>query len=687
MAETGPGGEEPRPDPVTERAARAYLEARIRELEGRKAALEASRDLHRERADAYRARVELLSGRIGSMSRVARAWFVARNSLRSPARLARLPLELVRIVRGGVPSLAEPGPPAEESPETLELAAAQARRATVLAAVQGRVEERAEARPLAALRVALIADDPLRDALGAECRVIALAPDRWREQLEAEAPELLLVESAERGNGGAWQHRIGWQAHPLSIGLADLRALLAGCEEQGIPTVFWDTKGRHAWERHRPAAVRFGQFFSVDADVAELAGRLPERRFAAAGVLLPAAQPRLHHPIRGLDGSAGNADPRLAYLGVFDRRLPLARREALEWLLDAAAVHGLVIHDPEAASAPGPFGFPDRFAGRLGPRPHEAEVPEILRRHPLFLLGGHDPDSAGDLPERLPALLAAGRSIVATPGRAIEAFAGALVREVADPEAARLVLEELLGSEEARRRIRLAAVPAIAEAHTIRHRLERICRSLGIALDARAASTAVLVLDDPSEAERARLVESIAGQARRPQEVVIGSLDPDGPGAELAAALAGRLRGIPVRLVAQDDRPAGERIRRLAAVASSDRVAVFGACHRYGPGHLAGLGAIADGPGLDVAGICRYTTLDGRLIDGPEDLLATAVHPDAALARRELVLERGWPDDPAAALARFGEWSASGVRIVAVAADAFVADPRLALPLRAGAAA
>jgi hypothetical protein len=713
MADGGPRQPEARLDPITERAARSYLEGRIRELEAQVAALEASRDLHRGRADAYRFRVELAHARMASMSRVARMWLLVRTSLLHPRKLVRMPLELARIaLRWAPPESVEPLPWAtEESVDRLETVAAEERRGRVISTVRDRFVAATAPRPVESLRVALVADDPLRAAVDGECRVIALTPDRWRDQLDAERPDLLLVESARRGIGGAWQHRIGWEAHPLAIGLDDLRALLEDCAERGVPTCFWDMAGSRSWDRYRPAALLFDQLFSVDPAVLERAGRLAARRFAGLDVLAPAAQPRIHHPIRGLDeqgsvdgegtsdgrrsadgrrspGERGSPDDRPAYLGTVDPRLPLARREALEGLLDAARPFGLAIHDPEAGSAPGSFALPERFREHLARRPSEADVPALLRRQPLFLLAGHDPDAIGDLPGRLPALLAAGRTVLATPSRAIEAFAGAAVRQVDGPDEAAAAIAELLGSAQARRRIRLEVVPRIVAEHSIRLRLATIARSVGLAVDARPAGIGLLVLADEREGDRSLgLVEAVVGQSRPPDEIVIGSQDADSHGRELALSLGRSLDGVPVRIVAQDEGPSGERIRRLAAVASSEWLAIVDDRHRYGPGHLAGLAAICGGPPADLVGVARHATLDGRIVEGPEDSVARAVHPGAALVRRQILLERGWPDGPSDAVARFGEWAASGARIVAVASDDFVADPSLALRVSEGAAA
>jgi hypothetical protein len=56
----------------------------------------------------------------------------------------------------------------------------------------------------------------------------------------------------------------------------------------------------------------------------------------------------------------------------------------------------------------------------------------------------------------------------------------------------------------------------------------------------------------------------------------------------------------------------------------------------------------------------------GRPIDpGVSDQPAAAVDPFAALARRALILERGWPDDLDASRSQMARWAREGVVVLA----------------------
>ena len=69
------------------------------------------------------------------------------------------------------------------------------------------------------------------------------------------------------------------------------------------------------------------------------------------------------------------------------------------------------------------------------------------------------------------------------------------------------------------------------------------------------------------------------------------------------------------------------------------------------------------------------TDLEHRYVD--------SVHPHSAIARRSLVVSRGWPDRMPGAGDAMRDWSRQGVRIFSGSATNFRADPALGLPRRA----
>jgi hypothetical protein len=653
---------------VTEETGQRYLRERLRDLEASNDTLSDQADELRDQLIILRERVQRANQRILSMGRLVRVWIVIRAAIRRPWKLLQLPADISAALnqRPGSAAVDEDD---QETPEAwADRAARQAAERREAAARSIHRRAGADAGPAARrLRIALIADAELTADLAPDCELLPIDPDHWREQLETQRPDLLVVESAWHGNDGAWQYRVAWYAHPQAIALTDLRALVEWCVQRDIPTVFWDTAGPAHFDRFRWAAQLFDQIFTVDEDSIERFEALPQRRAASVDLLLSAAQPRRHHPLGGEE-----AEGRPAYAGAYPRDAALAQREGLEALLDAGREHDLVIYDRSLGSDPGLDGLPTRFQPHLAGWLPSDRLAAAYRRHPVFLVADTSPRSGSALPARAFAVLASGTPVLITPSRAGERLFGDLIAQAGERTAA-AELERLISDTRQRRRVRSEALPLIGRRHTYAHRLAQIATAVGqpsLAPPTGAAVTLLVLHDD--EGRRQRLVETIVGQRRRPDEIVVGSADWERVGRPLQEQLAAGLPEVAVRLVEQGpDEPPGARFRRLAAAAANPWMALLDSGHGYGEAHLDGLAACIGFDLADVIGSAGSIaqTDPGSALEYAE---VPAVHPHAALVRRTLLLERGWPDDARAAAAMMTAWRADGVRVFAAGADAFI---------------
>ncbi|HEY5496221.1 MAG TPA: glycosyltransferase [Candidatus Limnocylindrales bacterium] len=671
---------------LTARTEREYLENRVVELE-------AETDELRRGLDGLAARVHFLRGELDRLGRVVRVGAAVRGAIRQPARLPGLPGELRRLVRG-VPIPTDP-PLAERRRTLAELAAAH--RARVVEQVGRRQGAAPTPRPLASLRVGLVADEALALQLAAVCEIVPLRPNDWREALAVRPPDILLVESAWWATAGAWQYRIAWHPHPRAMALDELTALVDGFAAAGVPTAFWMTAGPGDVDRFAPASRLFDHLFVVDAASADRLAADPERRWATCAVLPPGVEPRRHHP----DGLPVDRCP--AFVGSFARALPLARREALEALLDAAMPFGLQIHDTEAGSDPERFEFPGRFARALAGRPHPGAVADVYRRHAVVLVPSPAPGSPSAVAPRLLEALASGTPVVTTVSAAATALAGDLATASDDPDELRAAIAVALDGEDARRRVR-ASGPGLAHRHDIRRRLAMIVATAGIpVVDGATGVAALLLCDGPGPEGPASIAAWLATGGAGLSEVVVGTTDWAGSGSELRAELSARLPSVPVRLVEQvAGTPAADRIRRLAAMADSTHVAILGPLGLSGPDVPDALSPDAPGAGqagAPDAGVDLATLLAGLLwcVEGsgadvvaPPAAGAEAAHLATpavltwpAIASRALVLERGWPDAPDAETT-FQGWASAGVRFHAADPFALAGLARARPPTESG---
>lgn len=330
-------------------------------------------------------------------------------------------------------------------------------------------------KPGAPLRVASVLDEVSEAGFGPDCELIPLSLEDWHRQLDEQGADLLLVESAWNGSGGEWQHRIAQYPRQDLAGLPALRALVDGCRERGIPTVFWNKEDPVHFERFAEAASLFDHVFTTDERCLERYRDLPGERTVAA---LPfAAQPRIHNPIAAVPERSDAP----CFAGAWYRDRHPDRRRALEALLDAARPHGLVIYDRCFGLDRDAVRFPERFQPYiLGGLPYD-RILDVYKSHRVFLNANSVFDSPTMCSRRVFELAACGTAILSTPSAALGRFFGeGVIAEAAEQEVATEALERLLGDPGERSRRVRAARRAVFARHTYAHRLGTIAEVAGV---------------------------------------------------------------------------------------------------------------------------------------------------------------------------------------------------------------
>jgi Glycosyl transferases group 1 len=511
------------------------------------------------------------------------------------------------------------------------------------------------------MRIAAILDEASEACLAPECRLdTGFGRDDWREQLEAEPPHLLLVESAWAGNGGGWAGAIAPHPDSPQAGLPALRELLAWCRERGIPSAFWATQEPLGFERFAAAGALCDHVFTVDSDHIAAYRELPGIAVGAVSALPFAAQPRLHNPAAATEERQQTP----AFASGYDSNWPDERRRELEDLLDAARPLGLAIYERRADAVATGEGFPARFLPHIAGRLSYTETVDTYKRHRLFLSAGPSATSPSALSRQVFELLACGTPVLSTPSAASEEILGDLVPLAASRAEAGEQIERLLGDEGERLRLAEGGRRHVLAAHTYRDRLAELVATMGFDVPAGAGEeTAALVLADAAEEVR-EAVDSLLEQSLAPNEVLTGLGGGAGAGAGRDLdRLAERFPGTRIRSLSQGkSTPRPERLRELARLAAAPWVAPIAPARRYDPQHLRDLVACTRFAEAQVIGFSPAASDSPSATQGAgQHRYADAVPPDAALAARELVAARGWPDDEA----EMRHWFKAGIRIYA----------------------
>lgn len=140
------------------------------------------------------------------------------------------------------------------------------------------------------LRLACISEERLFQGLRFEGELLPLTPQNWKWIIDYGKPDMLLMESIWSTATGHW-HMGQCQASPHGRTLLEM---VERARTLSIPTVFWMTKGHEYHEIFKDFSRHFDYVFCADPRAAELL----RAEGVAAEVLLPCVQPALYNPFR-----------------------------------------------------------------------------------------------------------------------------------------------------------------------------------------------------------------------------------------------------------------------------------------------------------------------------------------------------------------------------------------------------
>ena len=437
-----------------------------------------------------------------------------------------------------------------------------------------------------ALRVAVVLDDFSRLALRYEWQQVEVTPGDWRRRLETEPVDLLFVESAWAGNGGAWRYHLTGPDGPRRAFVE----LVAWCREQGIATVFWNKEDPVHHEDFLEAARLFDHVWTTD--VATVDRYREELGHDRVGVLPFGAQSAIHNPVRP---GPGRHERDVAFAGMWFAHRHAERREQLQMLLGAALrasdrmgtgleIFSRQLGGDERYQFPAPFDA--RVVGSL-------DYPAMLsayRAYKVFLNVNTVVTSPSMCARRIFEITASGTPVVSTPSPAIDAvFPRDEVVQVADGGEAEVMLRALVRNVEVRDRMVHRAQRRIWAGHTYAHRVDDVLRAAGLGehtvTGARPAVTALVSSNRPGQL--AHVLATLGAQVDVDVQLAFlaHGWDVDADGLTRAAAEAGIASS--VVLQADDDVPLGECLNRLVAVADAPVVAKIDDDDVYGEHYLA----------------------------------------------------------------------------------------------------
>lgn len=334
----------------------------------------------------------------------------------------------------------------------------------------------------------MILDDFSLLALRYEWDQILLRPSTWRDQLDD--LDLIFIESAWRGNGGAWSYQLTGPSAPS----AELVELIDSARRRGIPTVFWNKEDPVHFDDFLDVARLVDLVYTTDVDrVDAYVEALGHDR---VDVLTFAAQPAIHNPVRAHGRGPGRD---VAFAGSwFAHKYPERRRQA-ELLLGGARdagpqlEHGLEIWSRFRGQGER-YQFPPPFAAHVVGSLDYPRMLTAYRDYRVFLNVNAVVGSRSMCSRRIVEITACGTPVVTTPSPATaahfpedEVFAVSTRSEAAD------TVRALVRSPELRDRAVHRGQRRIWRQHTYGARVQRVLHDAGLAASAEVARPSVSV--------------------------------------------------------------------------------------------------------------------------------------------------------------------------------------------------
>ncbi|MBL3846435.1 glycosyltransferase [Bacillus paranthracis] len=324
-------------------------------------------------------------------------------------------------------------------------------------------------------KIAVILDEFSYECFKYEANLLPITQENWKEVIEKESPEMLLVESAWAGNKGAWNYKVANlhknNRHP------QLKELVDFCKAKGIPTVFWDKEGKDNFEVFKEAGSYFDYIFVTDEhNIDNFKNCAKHDRVYPLSF---AAQPRIHNPINKNRGKLGT----VAFSGSWYGNKHPDRIKDVENIVAPAVEFDLDIYDrfygvemKTATDRTWPDLYQDSIIGNLS----YDNMVEAYKNYDVFLNVNSIQNSKYMFSRRVYEVLASKTMVISGDSVGVREQVGDYLYISDAPEKTRNMLKVLLQNPLKLEREAKLAQRFIMENHTYSHRLEEMFDIIGI---------------------------------------------------------------------------------------------------------------------------------------------------------------------------------------------------------------
>ncbi|WP_338590442.1 glycosyltransferase [Shewanella khirikhana] len=313
-------------------------------------------------------------------------------------------------------------------------------------------------------KIGLVADLATAVGLAPDASLIHLTPGNWKLKINLFRPDFVLIESAWRGHGNSWQRQI------VDAPSVQLTELADYCRKRDLPAVFWNKEDPIHFERFMQTALLFDYVLTTDSDSVPAYLALKGACFKTVDTLAFCAQPKWHFPA----ATDAQADDSVAFLGGYYGLELAERSEQQLQILSALSDKGLKIYDRFWFEHKNQGSFPEALKPFCLPAVDLSKSYALYRRYKTHINFNTVQHSQSMLSRRVFELAASKAAIISTPSIAMGNIFGSHIPQVIDGITANRALQEYRCDPEKRAQDVFANYEVVMDAHTWKHRLNKI---------------------------------------------------------------------------------------------------------------------------------------------------------------------------------------------------------------------
>lgn len=374
-------------------------------------------------------------------------------------------------------------------------------RAHMTAPRSSRHKDRAVAKELSELKVALLCDEFTYNSFKDEFKPIVIEPDNWRVLFERDKPDLFFCESAWSGVDSVrrpWKGRIYTSTNFKNENRGDLLAILEYCREHDIPTVFWNKEDPSHYEDKIhdfvDTAKRFDVVFTTDVQCVE---RYKQDHGVRRAYCLPfATNPRIFNPVE-----AGERGDDVVFAGSW-YAYHLDRSAVMRQIFDAVigSGRGLLIYDRFFGDDDPNHVFPEEYRSFTRPAVPHSEIDKVYKSSVFGLNLNTETQSPTMFARRVFELMSCNTLCLSNHSVGMERmFGDTVVFLDRDPGALTRLSREEIDDKRAR------ALHHVLANHTYKERFKTILHAAGIPFVDRGAQLTVTCIVDSHASARAAI--------------------------------------------------------------------------------------------------------------------------------------------------------------------------------------